>query len=130
MPELSSDQAYQLASQFHEMSVAVGDYRFGHWDELSAAQRKRLEDLQWTLMNYSSDFTAQAISLVVDDLQGTLSKIRGAILQANKVINNIEVVSRVLVIAASAAVLGAAIMSGNAEGALVAAGDLVDAASS
>jgi len=81
-------------------------------------------------MNYSSDFTAQAISLVVDDLQGTLSKIRGAILQANKVINNIEVVSRVLVIAASAAVLGAAIMSGNAEGALVAAGDLVDAASS
>jgi len=39
-------------------------------------------------------------------------------------------VSRGLVIAASAAVLGAAIMSGNAEGALVAAGDLVDAASS
>jgi len=130
MPELSSDQAYQLASQFHEMSVAVGDYRFGHWDELSAAQRKRLEDLQWTLMNYSSDFTAQAISLVVDDLQGTLSKIRGAILQANKVINNIEVVSRVLVIAASAAVLGAAIMSGNAEGALEAAGELAEATGS
>lgn len=59
-----------------------GDYRFAHWDELSAAERKRLEELQWTLMNYSSDFTAQALSLVVDDLQGTLSKIRGATAQA------------------------------------------------
>ena len=130
MPNLSSDQAYQLASQFHGLSVAVGDYRFAHWDELSAAERKRLEDLQWTLMNYSSDFTAQAISLVVDDLQGTLSKIRGATAQANKVITDIEIVSKVLVIAASAAVLGAAIMSGNAEGALEAAGELADATGS
>lgn len=130
MPNLSSDQAYQLASQFHGLSVAVGDYRFAHWDKLSAAERKRLEDLQWTLMNYSSDFTAQAISLVVDDLQGTLSKIRGATAQANKVIHDIEMVSKVLVIAASAAVLGAAIMSGNAEGALEAAGELADATGS
>jgi hypothetical protein len=130
MPNLSSDQAYQLASQFHDLSVAVGNYRFAHWDQLSAAERRRLEDLQWTLMNYSSDFTAQAISMVVDDLQGTLSKIRGATAQANKVINDIEIVSKVLVIAASAAVLGAAIMSGNAEGALEAAGELAEATGS
>ena len=107
MPKLSSDQAFQLANQFHDLSVAVGNERFDQWDELTPAQRKRLEDLQWTLMNYSSDFTAQAINFVVDDLQGTLAKITGA----------------------DATVLGAAIMSGNADGALKAAGDLVQAAS-
>jgi|SRR5215472_11034984 len=129
MPNLSSDQAYQLANQFHDLSVAVGNWRFDQWDELSATQRKRLEDLQWTLMNYSSDFTAQAIDLVVQDLQATLSNITGATTQANKAIANIKLVSKVLVIAASATVLGAAIMSGNADGALKAAGDLVQEAS-
>jgi hypothetical protein len=128
MPKLSSDQAFQLANQFHDLSVAVGNERFDQWDELTPAQRKRLEDLQWTLMNYSSDFTAQAINFVVDDLQGTLAKITGATSQANKAISNIKLVSKVLTIAADATVLGAAIMSGNADGALKAAGDLVQAA--
>jgi hypothetical protein len=75
-------------------------------------------------------FHAEAISLVVDDLQGTLTKIMGATAQANKAINKIEIVSKVLVIAASAAVLGAVIMSGNAAGALEAAGELAEATSS
>ena len=127
MPKLSSDQAYELANEFHDLSVAVGNYRFDQWDDLSAAQRKRLEDLQWTLMNYSSDFTAQALNFVVDDLQGTVDKITGATANANKAIANIKLVSKVLAIAASATVLGAFIMSGNADGALKAADDLLKA---
>ena len=127
MPKLSSDQAYELANEFHDLSVAVGNYRFDQWDDLSAAQRKRLEDLQWTLMNYSSDFTAQALNFVVDDLQGTVDKITGATANANKAIANIKLVSKVLAIAASATVLGAFIMSGNADGALKAADDLLQA---
>jgi len=127
MSKLSSDQAYELANEFHDLSVAVGNYRFDQWDDLSAAQRKRLEDLQWTLMNYSSDFTAQALNFVVDDLQGTVDKITAATANANKAIANIKVVSKVLAIAASATVLGASIMSGNPDGALKAADDLLQA---
>lgn len=130
MPELSSDQAYEFANEFHDLSVAVGNYRFDQWDDLNEAQRKRLEDLQWTLMNYSSDFTAQALNFVVDDLQGTVDKITAATANANKAIANIKLVSQVLAIAASATVLGASIMSGNADGALKAADDLLQAVTS
>lgn len=130
MPKLSSDQAYEFANEFHDLSVAVGNYRFDQWDDLTAAQRKRLEDLQWTLMNYSSDFTAQALNFVVDDLQGTVDKITAATASANKAIANIKLVSRVLAIAASATVLGASIMSGNGDGALKAADDLLQAVTS
>jgi hypothetical protein len=58
MGKLTADQARDLANQYHDLSVVVGDYRFDHWDDLSSAKRRRLEDLQWTLINYSSDFTA------------------------------------------------------------------------
>jgi hypothetical protein len=129
MAKLKADQAFELANRFHDMSVTVGDYRFDQWDNLTPSQRKRLEDLQWTLMNYSSDFVAQAINLIVDDLQGTLKKINNATTEANHAIVKIKTVSKVIVIAAAATVLGAAIMSGNADGALKAAGDLVQAVS-
>lgn len=130
MPKLSSDQAYEFANEFHDLSVAVGNYRFDQWDDLTAAQRKQLEDLQWTLMNYSSDFTAQALNFVVDDLQGTVDKITAATANANKAIANIKLVSQVLAIATSATVLGAFIMSGNADGALKAADNLLQAVTS
>jgi hypothetical protein len=128
MAKLSADQAFELADKFHDISVSVGNYRFDQWDKLTPSQRKRLEDLQWTLMNYSSDFVAQAINLIVDDLQGTLKKITGATSEANEAIAKIKTVSKVVVIAAAATVLGAAIMSGNADGSLKAAEDLLKAA--
>jgi hypothetical protein len=78
-------------------------------------------------MNYSSDFIAQAINLIVDDLQGSLKRITDATSEANDAIAKIKTVSKVIVIGAAATVLGAAIMSGNADGALKAAEDLVQA---
>ena len=127
MAKLSADQAFELADKFHDISVSVGNYRFDQWDDLTPSQRKRLEDLQWTLMNYSSDFIAQAINLIVDDLQESLKKITDATAEANAAIAKIKTVSKVIAIGAAATVLGAAIMSGNADGALKAAEDLVQA---
>ncbi len=127
MAKLSADQAFELADRFHDISVSVGNYRFDQWDNLTPSQRKRLEDLQWTLMNYSSDFIAQAINLIVDDLQGSLKRITDATSKANDAIAKIKTVNKVIVIGAAATVLGAAIMSGNADGALKAAEDLVQA---
>ena len=129
MAKLSADQARDLANQYHDLSVALGDYRFDHWDDLNAAQRQRLQDQQWTLMNYSSDFTSQAIMLTLDDLQGTLDDISSATARANKAIKTIALVNKVISIAASATALAATIMSGNADGAISAAQDLFDATS-
>jgi hypothetical protein len=89
-----------------------------------------VQDQQWTLMNYSSDFTSQAIMLTLDDLQGTLDDISSATARANKAIKTIALVNKVISIAASATALAATIMSGNADGAISAAQDLFDAASS
>ncbi len=61
MGKLTADQARDLASAFHDMSVAVGNFRFGNWDDLKKSDRALLESVQWTLLNYSSDFTAAAI---------------------------------------------------------------------
>jgi len=35
MGKLTADQARDLANQFHDLSVAVGDYRFDYWDDLT-----------------------------------------------------------------------------------------------
>jgi hypothetical protein len=125
MTKLSPDQAFELANEFHDISVSVGNYRFDNWDDQTPSQRRRLEDLQWTLMNYSSHFVGLRISLTVDDLKGTLKEITDSTSEANQAIAKIKIVNKVIVIAASAVVLGAAIMSGNADGALKAAEDLI-----
>jgi hypothetical protein len=129
MAKLSADQAFELANEFHNLAVSVGNYRFDNWDDLTPTQRKRLEDLQWTLMNYSSDFIAQGISLTVDNLQGALNKLVNATSEANDAIKKIKVVNKVVAIATAATILGASIMSGNADGALKAGQDLVNAIS-
>jgi paraquat-inducible protein B len=128
MSKLTADQARNLASQFHDISVAVGNYRFDNWDALTSAKRDRLEDLQWTLMNYSSDFTSQAISLTLSDLAKTLDHIQRTTKKAKQVIQTIKTVDKVIRIAAAATVLAAAIMTGNAEAAIKAAEDTYEQA--
>jgi len=115
MGKLTADQARDLASAFHNMSVAVGNFRFDNWDDLKKSDRASLESVQWTLLNYSSDFTATAISLTLDDLQGTLQSIQDATAKATTAINRIKLVDKVLRIASAAAGLGAAIVSGHPE---------------
>ena len=115
MGKLTADQARDLASAFHDMSVAVGNFRFDNWDDLKKSDRALLESVQWTLLNYSSDFTATAISLTLDDLQGTLQSIQDATAKATTAINRIKLVDKVLRIASAAAGLGAAIVSGHPE---------------
>jgi hypothetical protein len=128
MGKLTADQARDLANQYHDLSVVVGDYRFDHWDDLSSAKRRRLEDLQWTLMNYSSDFTAQAISLTLSDLNGALARIAETTKKAKRTIQTIKIVDKVIRIAAAATVLAASIMSGNPEAAIAAAEDTYEQA--
>jgi hypothetical protein len=129
MGKLTAGQARDLANQFHDLSVAIGDYRFGNWDSLTRADRDNLEDLQWTLMNYSSDFTSQAITLALSNLDETLSRIGRITNKARRVIKTIKTVDKVVRIAAAATVLGAAIVTGNAKSAIEAAEDAYEHAS-
>src|ERR1019366_5645180 len=113
MPTLSEAQARELAANFHDLAVELGHYRFDNWDKLSASQRSRLEGLQWTLLNYSSDFSSEAIAITLSDLDATLKTIKGATDEAERAIKTIRTVDKVFRLAVAGTVLGAAIMSGN-----------------
>ena len=116
MAQLSADNARQLAADFHDLAVAVGNYRFDNWEQLSPTQLSRLESLQWTLLNYSSDFSSQAIAITLTDLDNTLNNIKDATGKAEKAIGQIRSVDKIFRIATAATVLGAAIASGNPVG--------------
>lgn len=113
MANLTAQQARDLANSFYELSKKLGDYRFGNWDNLTPSQRTKLENIQWTLMNYSSDFTAVAISQTVAELQNTLKNISDATDKMKKAIGNIQSIDKILKVAAAAVTLGASIATGN-----------------
>jgi hypothetical protein len=113
MPELTSDQAFILAQQFHDLSVVIGNYRFDNWDGLSPDERKTLEDLQFDVLNDSSKFNGMSISLELEDLQGTLDDLGKATDSMQQAIKNLKNIGKVINIATAAVTLGAAIVSMN-----------------
>jgi hypothetical protein len=113
MPTLTSDQAFQLAKLFHEVAQKLGNYRIANWDTLSPSLRTKLEGLEWTIRNYSSDFTALSIKLDLDDLDSTLSSIKGATEKMKTAIKNLEKINKIIKVATIVVTIGAAVASGN-----------------
>jgi hypothetical protein len=113
MPKLTSDQAFALAQSYHDLSVELGNYRFRVHHELTPAQRRRLQDLQFDLLNTSTQFNALSISLALDDLQQTLDDIGAATDRMNKAIKKLKDIQKVIAIATAAVTLGGAIISMN-----------------
>jgi hypothetical protein len=64
---ITSEQARELAQQFRELSVQLGNYRFDNWGDMTAARRRQIESVEWTLLNYSSDFIDTAVGITLDD---------------------------------------------------------------
>lgn len=107
--KLTAEDARQLAKSFRDFSVSLGDFRFDNWADLSEKERKTIEDMEWALLNYSSDFTTQAVGLILDDAKGSLKRLQQATGKAGKAIAKIKVVKNVIVIAVSIMELGAAV---------------------
>ena len=110
---LTSEQALDIARQFHDLSTAVGDYRFGHWDELTKEQRDKLKDAQIMLLNHSSHMVTEAVGLVLDDAQGGLDALTKTTAKAQKVLATIADIKQGIEIVASLVKLSAAIASEN-----------------
>ena len=111
---ISKEQARELGRAFLDVAHALGNYRFDNWNDLKAADRKRIEDEQWDLLTYSSSLTTKAVGVVLDNLKGDLAAIAAGAVQATKVIGTIHDVKVALKIAAAFVTLGGAIVSGNA----------------
>jgi hypothetical protein len=111
---ISKDQARELGRAFLDVAHALGTYRFDNWNDLTPADRKRIEDEEWDLLTYSSSLTTKAVGVVLEDLKGNLAAIAAGAAQATKVIGTIQEVKAALKIAAAFVALGGAIVSGNA----------------
>jgi hypothetical protein len=111
--KLDANQARELARSFRSVSVALGDYRFAHWDALTKSQRDTIEGAEWTLLNYSSDFVTQAVGLTLDDAKSSLKNIQDAAAAAAAAVDAIQIAKKVIAVSGAVIKLGAAIVSEN-----------------
>jgi hypothetical protein len=110
MPLTSAD-AFKLSKSFHDLSVAIGEYRFANWNALSEDNRKTLEDEEWSLLNASSDMVTKAVGLALDESDPAAQKVQAATAAAQKAVKTLKEVGKVITIATAAVGLGAAIVS-------------------
>ena len=126
---ISKDQARKLAEQFRLASVAVGDYRFAHWGQLSPAERQQLSDEEWTLLNDSNDMVTKAVDLALADVEKDLEVIIAATERAAGVLKSIQAFKDAVTVVAGlvglAGAIAAAVVSENPGPVLAAAVDLV-----
>ena len=113
MPKLSSDEAFELAKRFSDTAQKLTNYRLSNFDELTFNQQTKLEGLEFSIRNYSSDFIALSIILDVNDLESALRSIKGATDKMKKSISNLKKISKILKVAAIVVTIGAAVVSGN-----------------
>ena len=109
--KLTSTEAFELSRRFRGLSVALGDFRFARWDELKPAQRRTLEDTEWSLLNASSDMITTAVGLVLDETEVSFARLQESAEKADHAIRTLAAVRRVIRLAAAAVRLSAAIVS-------------------
>lgn len=113
MATLTLDDAREIANSLRKLSSDLGDYRFSNWNSLPEEERGRIESLEWTLLNYSSDMTATAIEIAADSIQEEVQNIKTATQNLQNAIDRTENVRKVIGIATKAVTLAASISTGN-----------------
>jgi len=110
MPLTSAD-ALALSKSFRDLSVAIGDFRFANWDALGEANRKLLEDEEWSVLNASSDMVTKAVGLNLDESDPAAKKVQGATASALKAVKTLKDISKVIGVATATVGLAAAVIS-------------------
>jgi len=113
MAKLMPEQARELAEQFYKLSKKLGTYRFAHWDSLTKPQRLSIESLEWSLLNASSDLTAMAINLAMEDIEPVVKRITKTTRRMTAAVKRLQRVGQVIRIAEAAVHLSGAIFSGS-----------------
>jgi len=112
MPITKKD-ARKIAQDFLDSSHRLGQYRFTNWDKLTSAQRQKIENFEWDLLNYSSNFITTAVGIALNDMDADLKAITDATNEARAAIEKIDNAKEVINITADLVALGGAITSKN-----------------
>ena len=110
---ISKDQARELGRVFLDVAHALATYRFDCWNDMTASDRKRIEEEEWNLLRSSSSLGTAAVGVILDQLGADLPAIVSGAGQAGKVVETLRDVKAVVKIGAAFAALGGAIASGN-----------------
>lgn len=116
MPTLSADQLTAVAQAFHDLGVAVGQFRLDRIHDGEPLDDPRIVQLfgqQFSLLNASSTFALQAAQVHLADADTAAAAIRSATDQANAAIENTAAINKVVTIAAASIVLAAAVFTGD-----------------
>jgi hypothetical protein len=72
MPNLTQDQALQIAQSFARFASTVENYRFDHFDNLTDLQEGSLRSVEQSLRTTSNNFLDLGINLSLGNVQGAL----------------------------------------------------------
>lgn len=111
MAKLTAKQANELANNFLGLAQAIGDYRYQN--ALSKSQNQKMKDFHWSVLKYADDLYTLSATLVMDDIENSLSSIAAITTQVQTTYKTIQDVQKVINIAASIVTLGASVLSKN-----------------
>ena len=113
MPELTAQQADDLANRALELKRAVGDFRDRFFDTLTPEQRDGLRTLGIELGDEVDHLTAVAIKLSLVDLQKALGHLADITKGLKSAVAHLGQIRKVITVATALVDLGAAIASTN-----------------
>ncbi len=112
MPKLTTTQAREISQLYYDLATTLGTYRFDNWDNLSEAQRSSMETIERSLLTASSDFTAMAIDLALDDVDPVLKRIKTVTKRMTAAVKNLKQTDKIIRMAEAAVKLTGAILTG------------------
>ena len=112
MPQMTQQQADQLADQRLALKVAMGNFRNTFFDTLTPDQRDGLRNFCNLLGDEVDHLTNVAIQLSLADLQGSILQLGDITTGVNKAVDHLADLRKVLTVATSLVNLGVAVASG------------------
>ena len=113
MAKLTSKQVNELANYFLALAQSIGDYRYKNYDSLTDTQNKKLRESHKRTLDYSDDLYTLSATLVMDDIDNSLTLLESITKKIMKSYKSLEDVQKAINIATSVVTLGASIFSLN-----------------
>ena len=113
MGNLTSQQVNQLANNFLALAEAIGEYRFQKFNSLTNAQNKQLKEFHKRTLDYSDKLYTISATLVIDDVENSLSKLNNITQEIKETYQSLENVQKAINISTSIVTIGASFFSLN-----------------
>ncbi|MEP2347760.1 MAG: hypothetical protein ABJH96_08215 [Algoriphagus sp.] len=126
MPNLTSEQASQLADNFYYLGMAIGEFRYANWDRLSLEENKELSEMQNSILRCGEDILAYATKLIMDEVATSLVQINTISQEIKGSIKTLKNIQKGLNVAAVILILGVAIVNRKPDEISSSLKDLVD----